>query len=630
MAARASVCLVLLGLLGLSAAADLHNSLINSSTLEVNEPRREDKERKIKTARPRDPLVVHTNTGLVRGFRRNVLGKNVDTFYGIPFAQPPVGELRYKKPVPVTPWAGILEATKLPNSCVQEPFTYFPGFHGEEMWNPNTDLSEDCLYLNIWAPAHLRESGARPSEVLVWIYGGGYMGGTTTLEVYDADLLVANTDMIITSMQYRCGAFGYLYLKMEDAPGNVGMYDQALAIKWIRNNIEFFGGDPDRITLFGESAGAGSIAVHLLSPISSHLFQRAILQSGVVNSPWSIMTREKAYDIAVKLVEDVGCNATLVTEDPGTVMSCMRTVDAATISLAQWNSYLGLMQFPSTPIVDGEFLPDEPLDMIRRGEVKKTEILIGSNLDEGTYFMLYDFLSYFDKDESTALTREQFLEILNQIFKDWSPAERESIIFQYTNWDNPDDGRANEKAAGEVVGDYFFVCPSNLFAQLYADAGGKVYYYYFNHRTTNHPWGEWMGVLHGDEIDYVFGLPLNQSLSYTAAEKDLSQRIMRHYKFFAATGRPVSREGEWPLYTSRGQQYYVWGTNESWPQIGRGPRTTACAFWNELMPILRETQGGRMCDSKMMKALNNASPTLLRLSPILLLVTLLLAPPRLF
>lgn len=391
MAARALVCLVLLGLLGLSAATDLHNSLINSSTLEVNEPRREDKERKIKTARPRDPLVVQTKSGLVRGIRTNVLGKDVDTFLGIPFAQPPVGDLRYKKPVPVTPWHNILEATKLPNSCVQEPFTYFPGFHGEEMWNPNTELSEDCLYLNIWAPAHLRERGQRPTEVLVWIYGGGYMGGTTTLEVYDADLMVANTDMIITSMQYRCGAFGYLYLNMEDAPGNVGMYDQSLAIKWIRDNIEYFGGDPDRITLFGESAGAGSIAVHLLSPESSHLFQRAILQSGVINSPWSIMSREKAYDIGLKLVQDVGCNASLVAEDPGGVMECMRAVDAATISLEQWNSYLGIMQFPSTPIVDGAFLPDEPLEMIRRGEVKKTEIMIGSNLDEGKFTTLLTF-----------------------------------------------------------------------------------------------------------------------------------------------------------------------------------------------------------------------------------------------
>lgn len=369
--------------LGLCAATDLHNSLINSSTLEVNEPRREDKERKIKTARPKDPLVVQTKSGLIRGFRRSVFGKALDSFYGIPFAKPPIGELRYKKPVPVDPWPGILDAQKLPNTCVQEPFNYFSGFMGEQMWNPNTELSEDCLYINIWAPAQLREPGEEPTEVLVWIYGGGYMGGTTTLEIYDADIMATENNFIITSMQYRCGAFGYLYLDIEDAPGNQGMYDQALAIKWIKDNIAAFGGNPDRITLFGESAGAGSIAMHLLSPVSQHLFDRAILQSGVINSPWSIMSVDKAYDIGLRLIDDVGCNASMLTEAPKTVMDCMRKVDAPTLSLTQWNSYYGILQFPSTPIVDGTFLPYDPLEMIRQGQVKKTEILIGSNLDEG-------------------------------------------------------------------------------------------------------------------------------------------------------------------------------------------------------------------------------------------------------
>ncbi|KAK8750435.1 hypothetical protein OTU49_014826 [Cherax quadricarinatus] len=608
MAVQVNLCWVLLlaVLVELSVATDLHNSLINSSTLEVNEPRREDKERKIKTARPKDPLVVQTKSGLIRGFRRNVFGQNLDSFYGIPFAKPPVGNLRYKKPVPVDPWPGILDTVKLPHTCVQEPFNYFPGFIGEQIWNPNTPLSEDCLYLNIWAPARLREPGVEKTEVLVWIYGGGYMGGTTTLDIYDAHIMALTNNFIVTSMQYRCGAFGYLYLDMEDAPGNVGMYDQALAMKWIRDNIAFFGGNPDRITLFGESAGAGSIAVHLLSPVSSHLFDRAILQSGVINSPWSIMSADKAYDIGLRLVDDVGCNASKINENPEMVMECMRRVDSATISLQQWNSYFGLLQFPSTPIVDGAFLPDDPLEMVKRKEVKKTEVLIGSNLDEGTYFMLYDFLSYFNKDEATDLQRDKFLEIINEIFKDWSAIEKEAIIFQYTDWDNIEDGFLNQKAVADVVGDYFFICPSNLFAYLYSEAGGTVYYYFFTHRTSLNPWGSWMGVLHGDEIDYVFGLPLNKSNGYTDIEVDLSRRIMSYYKKFAATGRPVDPNVEWPLYTREQPFYFEW--NAVTRGIGKGPRATGCAFWNELMPILREKQGGGICESEMQKALNEGSP----------------------
>ncbi|XP_047486773.1 acetylcholinesterase-like [Penaeus chinensis] len=598
------LALVLTAVLGLCAATDLHNSLINSSTLEVNEPRREDKGRKVKTARTKDALVVQTKTGLVRGFREKVLGEYVDVFLGIPFAKPPLGDLRFKKPVPIDPWHGIFDATTLPKSCIQEAYASFPGFEGEEMWNPNTELSEDCLYLNLWVPASLREPGAKPAEVLVWIYGGGYMAGTSTLEVYDGDLMAVANNFIVASMQYRVGAFGYIYLDIDEAPGNQGMYDQALAMKWIKDNAPYFGGNPERITLFGESAGASSAAFHLLSPVSIDLFDKVILQSGVPNNPWAIMSADKAYDIALKLVDDCKCNSSLVAEDPSRVMECMRRVDAASISIEQWNSYGGILQFPSTPIVDGAFLPDDPMEMIQRGECKKTQVLLGSNKDEGTFFILYDFLKYFKKDGENHLRREEFLEIINEIFKDWSAVEREAIIFQYTSWEDMENGYLNQKAVSDVVGDYFFVCPTNLFAQLYAENCDDVYYYFFTHRTSINPWGEWMGVLHADEINYVFGLPLNRSNGYTHSEAEFSRRLMQYYKKFAATGRPVDYEDEWPVYTRAHPRYYEW--NPTSRSVGKGPRATACAFWNELMPMLREKQTGGICESEMQKALNSA------------------------
>ncbi|KAG7156934.1 Acetylcholinesterase-like 3 [Homarus americanus] len=218
--------------------------------------------------------------------------------------------------------------------------------------------------------------------------------------------------------------------------------------------------------------------------------------------------------------------------------------------------------------------------------------------------MLYDFLDYFNKDDATELERDKFLAIIDQIFKDWSPIEKEAIIFQfspvspqpvsppplspsshqyllhqYTDWENLENGYLNQKAVADVVGDYFFICPSNLFAYLYSEAGGTVYYYFFTHRTTVNPWGTWMGVLHADEIDYVFGLPLNR--------------------------RPVGRREEWPLYTRDQPMYYEW--NGVTTGLGKGPRATGCAFWNELMPILRKKQGGGICESEMQKALNSAS-----------------------
>lgn len=258
------------------------------------------------------------------------------------------------------------------------------------MWNPNTPISEDCLYLNLWVPAKFRNtvrSGSTTNTggatVLIWIYGGGYMSGTSTLDVYDALILAGTNDVIVASINYRVGAFGFLYLDTDDAPGNMGLYDQALAIKWIKDNIRSFGGNPDSLTLFGESAGAGSVSVHLLSPISGHLARRAILQSGSVNTPWSYMSAETSKRIALTLVADVGCNASLVSTDMPTVMECMRSVEAKNLSLLQWNSYWGILGFPSAPTIDGVFLPKHPNEMLKEGGFGDAEILVGTNQDEG-------------------------------------------------------------------------------------------------------------------------------------------------------------------------------------------------------------------------------------------------------
>ncbi|XP_011695954.1 PREDICTED: acetylcholinesterase-like [Wasmannia auropunctata] len=341
-------------------------------------------------------LVVETTSGLMRGFSRTVLDREVHVFYGVPFAKPPVGPLRFRKPLPIEPWHGILNATTLPNSCYQERYEYFPGFEGEEMWNPNTNISEDCLYLNIWAPQKLRlrhkESpdnvGNNGMAILVWVYGGGFMSGTATLDVYDADIMAAASNAIIASIQYRVGAFGFLYLKQhfinsEEAPGNMGLWDQALALKWLRENARVFGGDPDLITIFGESAGGSSVSLHLISPVTQGLVRRGILQSGTLNAPWSYMTGEKANEVARVLVDDCGCNSTMLQENPARVMACMRSVDAKTLSVQQWNSYWGILGFPSAPTIDGVFLPKDPLDLVREADFKDTEILIGNNENEG-------------------------------------------------------------------------------------------------------------------------------------------------------------------------------------------------------------------------------------------------------
>lgn len=568
-----------------------------------------------------DRLVVQTSSGPVRGRSTVVQGREIHVYTGIPFAKPPVDGLRFRKPLPAEPWHGVLDATRLPPTCVQERYEYFPGFHGEEMWNPNTNISEDCLYLNVWSPAKARLRHNRNANVgmehfdkehnnqhdnnnknstglpmLVWIYGGGFMSGSSTLDIYRAEILSAVGNVIVASMQYRVGAFGFLYLAPElngmeeEAPGNMGLWDQALAIRWLKDNAAAFGGDPNLITLFGESAGGSSVNLHLLSPITKGLVKRGILQSGTLNAPWSHMSSERALEIGKALIKDCNCNVSMLSEYPSDVMACMRSVEAKTISVQQWNSYSGILGFPSAPTVDGAFMPSDPMTMVKNTNLEGIDILVGSNKDEGTYFLLYDFIDYFDKDEATSLPREKFLEIMNTIFNKASEPEREAIIFQYTGWESGNDGYQNQYQVGQAVGDHFFICPTNEYTQLLAEKGAAVHYYYFTHRTSTSLWGEWMGVLHGDEIEYIFGQPLNQSLQYIQRERELSKRMVLAVSEFARTG--LINDDHWPLYSKENQIYYIFNAEDQTnkrkeDKIGRGPMATACAFWNDYLPRLR-------------------------------------------
>jgi len=276
-----------------------------------------------------------------------------------------LGDLRFRKPVPIDRWQNIYDATQLPNSCYQEPLKAFPGFRGEKKWNPSTPVSEDCLYLNLWVPTKFRQfsfSGSNNTNlsnasVMIWIHGGGYSKGASTLDLYNGLTLAAVNDVIVASLNYRVGAFGFLYLGIDEAPGNMGLYDQAMAMQWIKDNIHFFGGNPNSITVFGESAGAGSISAHLLSPVSKHLIKRAILESGSVNAHWSHMSAEKSKALAQTLAENVGCiekgnsSVTLLEKDLANVVQCLRNQDVRNFSLAQNNLYSIVVRFPFVPTV---------------------------------------------------------------------------------------------------------------------------------------------------------------------------------------------------------------------------------------------------------------------------------------
>ena len=275
-----------------------------------------------------DPcLIVSTLSGRVRGMTSQAAtGKQVDVWNSIPFAQPPIGDLRFRHPKPMDSWGDVVRDTRaLPNSCWQTMDDFFGNFSGSTMWNANTERSEDCLYLSVTVPRPRPKNAA----VMVWIFGGGFVTGSSTLEVYDPKILVSEENVIFVSIQYRLASLGFLHFDQPGAPGNMGMLDHVAALQWIHSNIVFFGGNPDNITLFGESAGAASVSMHLLSPLSRNLFNRAIMQSGSATAPWAIVDKEETITRGLKLAETVGCPHSRA--NTNATLDCLRTINASVL-----------------------------------------------------------------------------------------------------------------------------------------------------------------------------------------------------------------------------------------------------------------------------------------------------------
>ncbi|KAL1431502.1 hypothetical protein MTO96_014147 [Rhipicephalus appendiculatus] len=207
--------------------------------------------------------LVNTTTGMVAGFKTEVLGRKVHAFLGIPFATPPLGELRFKKPLPVQPWENVLDAKEMGPPC------YHISFASSWSWAASKKPeSEDCLHLNVWTPDthNATKDSTQLRPMIVFIYGGGFNIGATDWEFYDGGVLAAYGDIVVASMNYRLGALGFLNADTEDIPGNMGLYDQNLALRWLHENARSFGADPGHLVLMGESAGAVSAGLHLISP----------------------------------------------------------------------------------------------------------------------------------------------------------------------------------------------------------------------------------------------------------------------------------------------------------------------------------------------------------------------------
>ena len=473
-------------------------------------------------------------------------------FLGIPFAAPPVGELRWKPPQPAAAWSEVLDATHRGPACAQLG-AISPTF--------DESSSEDCLTLNVWAPA---DAGASPAPVLLWIHGGTFIIGSGGEPQYDGQRLAEATGSVVVTINYRLGPLGFLglaALRGEDpAYPSAGMYgfeDQRAALAWTRDNIAAFGGDATNVTVFGESAGAFSVCYHLLSPKSAGLFQRAIIESGACASSLAA-TQTAAEAQADKLAVALGCTGT-------DALACLRAkpADALLLALpAGAADIFGANRWG--PVVDGWNLADDPRALLEAGEIAAVPTILGSNANEGTLF--------FALGPTMVTDDAAYLALVESLV----PGQGQEVVDQYPSamYASP------QAAAADVVGDAAFVCPARRTARALAKAGIPAFLYHFTHAPSGALLPD-LGAFHSSEISFVFGNPsLLLPDSPSAEEAPLLEAMTGYWGRMAAKGDP-NGEGavEWPAYTMAGDENLVLDLAVSQQS---GLKEARCDFWDTI------------------------------------------------
>jgi para-nitrobenzyl esterase len=492
-----------------------------------------------------DSPVVTVATGELRGI---LLNRGGAAFKGIPFAEAPSGDLRWRPPVPAKLWSGAHDATSYGPSCAQNSSGSF--LRGS---------SEDCLYLNVWTPEWPSKS---PFPVMFWIHGGGNYGGTASTDNFDGEKLARHGVVVVTA-NYRLGIFGFFAhpeLTLESphhASGNYGLMDQIMALQWVRDNIAHFGGDPKNVTIFGQSAGAVDADVQTTSPLAKDLFQRVIAESGTVTRNPDAATLAMTALGAVMKVKDGPvtysdapelAEAERTGQKLGSSISALRAMPAA--DLLKLASAPGKSIGPANGIiVDGWVLPQAPAEVFAKGQQLRMPMLVGNNARERT---------------PPGTTPEDLTKAAQAMYGPL--AERASSLYQFTAALEPDPLYGDPGA--QWVVDTMYRCP--VVAQLlwHTAAGNTAYEYQFDLPARGR---ESLGSVHGAEVPYVFG----------KVEDDITSEVIEQYwTNFAKSGNPNSPGlPEWPKFETSARAYLEF--TKSGPIAGKGLRRPFCDLYVE-------------------------------------------------
>ena len=483
---------------------------------------------------PTNPLEITTDQGVVEGLEE----EGLRVFRGIPYAAPPVGDLRFKPTQEPPVWEGTRAAHTMSPRCPQPRSE-------TDRWA----MDEDCLTLNIWA--HPPSDALKP--VMVWIHGGNLTQGSSSNPVYQGDHIALDGDVIVVSINYRLGLLGYLAttgLRSEAGgqAGNYGLYDQVQALRWIQSNIQAFGGDPDQVTLFGESAGALSVCALMGSPAASDLFARAIMQSG---SCWRVTPLVAIDDGASGVgrgqvaLDALGCGGT-------DEVACLRSKSVDQVLAAQATEGLetGL-------VVEGQggLLPSQPIDAFEAGLTPDRPVLIGSNRHEsslweaGNRYTPESYQAWVSSWVNALFTNQEFANYVIVELLRMYPANNDLEAW----W-----------ARVAMDTDIWFTCPALALAKVASGGSEPAYAYFFDHSPENSQLSA-LGASHGFELSFLFGTP-DQMGAYTYTPTANGLRVgndMRTAWTDFAHGRPPAPPEDWPEYNAQAPRWGEFATSAS-------------------------------------------------------------------
>ncbi|KAJ3182754.1 hypothetical protein HDU87_008093 [Geranomyces variabilis] len=508
--------------------------------------------------------IVTTTSGAVRG---TVRSPGLFIWRGIPYAAPPVGPLRFKAPQPVKPWDGVLDTTRFGADAIRSVL-------GDIKMSVMPE-SEDCLFLNVWSSG--LKGPARP--VMVYIHGGAYIDGSGSIPLYNGRHLAQRGDVVVVTINYRLGALGYLYMpSIPSMDSNLGLRDQVFALEWVRDNIAAFGGDPDNVTIFGESAGGNAVTTLLAVPSARGLFARAIAQSPTVTHVWpaelgAAISAEfcAALVAAAAKAKYPTTTTTTASDDVETVLREISAVDigpfygshfrAVAASRPGWSGF--------SPVVDGTFLPMDPLDATRAGLTADIPLLLGTNRDEAALF--------YKKNQPCALPVSEAQ--IEAVFSATASAPRDRVLRAYPTY-------PSLAARLQFAGDIVFGAATLQLAEARTTTttttnttakkqqlAAKTYLYRFDYAPlAARILG--LGATHGTELPLVFGTTagaIGKQLYVFSfgRQRALGERMMDAWIGFARTGEPG-----WAAYEPEKRVTKVWDfVDREVDDLGKDVRT---------------------------------------------------------